>query len=260
VEEVSERCALTEVRKKLISKLSRGYRQRVGLADALCHKLEIGPIRRPGLDLTAHDSARHLGLAPETLEEIRRYTLELYEAQKNTLFKGKTLAQVERELARDMIASEKTEEIRSLTDELAGKVKGMLSASDKHDAAINALLKPYGIEVGKTPALSRSSSFVPGAGEVRELVADAFRAPSPIDAAQGGKPKVYPSPGGSIVALVVASEKPDMKKLDLAERVKIVGRLSNRKESALSEARVKRLNERAKVKASKEIVGGDEEG
>src|SRR6202140_403339 len=34
VGEVSERCAVADVRKKLISKLSKGYRQRVGLAQA----------------------------------------------------------------------------------------------------------------------------------------------------------------------------------------------------------------------------------
>src|SRR5690349_17175331 len=32
VDEVSERCAITDVKRKLISKLSKGYRQRVGLA------------------------------------------------------------------------------------------------------------------------------------------------------------------------------------------------------------------------------------
>src|SRR5258706_9484053 len=41
VDEVMERCALTDVRSKLISKLSKGYRQRVGLAQALIHNPDV---------------------------------------------------------------------------------------------------------------------------------------------------------------------------------------------------------------------------
>src|SRR5436853_7169376 len=37
VDEVSEKCAIGDVRKKLIGKLSKGYRQRVGLAQAIIH-------------------------------------------------------------------------------------------------------------------------------------------------------------------------------------------------------------------------------
>src|SRR5438876_12207146 len=36
-----ERCALGDVRNKLISKLSKGYRQRVGLAQALIHNPDV---------------------------------------------------------------------------------------------------------------------------------------------------------------------------------------------------------------------------
>src|SRR3954449_12089687 len=37
VDEVLERCDLTDVSRKIIGHLSKGYRQRVGLADALVH-------------------------------------------------------------------------------------------------------------------------------------------------------------------------------------------------------------------------------
>jgi len=38
---VLERCSIADVRNKLISKLSKGYRQRVGLAQAIIHNPEV---------------------------------------------------------------------------------------------------------------------------------------------------------------------------------------------------------------------------
>jgi ABC-2 type transport system ATP-binding protein len=54
IDEVMEKCAVTEVRNKEIGKLSKGYRQRVGLSQAILHNPDVLILDEPTSGLDPH--------------------------------------------------------------------------------------------------------------------------------------------------------------------------------------------------------------
>lgn len=66
VDKVIDQCGLTEMRKKLICKLSRGYRQRTGIAQAIIHDPKVIILDEPTV-----------GLDPNQVVEVREVIKEL---------------------------------------------------------------------------------------------------------------------------------------------------------------------------------------
>jgi hypothetical protein len=199
-------------------------------------------------------------------EEVSKYLADAaklnvlkgqYEARKDTTYKGKSFDDVKGHLARDALASQKTDEIRRANEKIAGEVLGALTADKAGDARVNALLKPYGVEVKQTGMVTRSQPYLPGIGEAKELVTDAFAAKSPILASQGGKPKKYTSASWVLVALVTESESPDLTKLE-TDRTQIARTTAARKERELMDGWLKGLQESAKIDMNASVVSGAE--
>lgn len=91
VDEILELCALTEVRRRVIGHLSKGYRQRTGIAQALCGSPEILILDEPTVGLDPRQTA-------EMRELIRRLG-----AEHTVIFSSHILGEVQQICTRAVI-------------------------------------------------------------------------------------------------------------------------------------------------------------
>jgi ABC-2 type transport system ATP-binding protein len=91
---VMEQCGLTDVSRGIIGQLSKGYRQRVGLADALVHDPELVILDEPTI-----------GLDPHQIREVRRLIKELGQSH-TVLLSTHLLPEVELTCGRILILHE----------------------------------------------------------------------------------------------------------------------------------------------------------
>lgn len=112
VAEVSERCSVADVSKKLIGRLSKGYRQRVGLAQAIIHNPDVLILDEP----TA-------GLDPKQIIETRQLIKEL-SGSHTIILSTHILPEVEQTCERVVIISKgklvATDSVQNLTNRLRG--------------------------------------------------------------------------------------------------------------------------------------------
>ncbi len=110
--EVCDRCSLSHIRRRLIGQLSKGNRQRVGLAQALIHEPEVLFLDEP----TA-------GLDPNQIKHFRELLAEL--RRKHTiLLSSHILHEIEKTVDRVLILREGELVADGTTDALCAKVQG----------------------------------------------------------------------------------------------------------------------------------------
>jgi ABC-2 type transport system ATP-binding protein len=123
VEESIEKCGLLEVRRKMIGDLSRGYRQRVGLADALVHDPDLLVLDEP----TA-------GLDPNQIRSVRALIKELGK-EHTILLSTHILPEVEMVCGRAIIINRGRIEASDTLENLSRKVQsGSLHLEIKAEA------------------------------------------------------------------------------------------------------------------------------
>jgi ABC-2 type transport system ATP-binding protein len=113
VDQALERCALTEVRSRVIGTLSKGFRQRVGLAQAIVHSPPVLILDEPTV-----------GLDPRQIGEIRGLIAELAggegDDRHTIILSSHILAEVEAICRRVILINEGRKTVDAPIEELTG--------------------------------------------------------------------------------------------------------------------------------------------
>ncbi|HEV8421943.1 MAG TPA: ATP-binding cassette domain-containing protein [Chthoniobacterales bacterium] len=136
--DVKELCGLKEVEKKLIGTLSKGYRQRVGLADALVHEPDLLILDEPTS-----------GLDPNQIRQVRELIRNLGR-QHTILLSTHILPEVEMTCSRIIIINrgkiEACDTPENLVNQMRTATGVRLEAKTGHDNGLEELKKIVGVK------------------------------------------------------------------------------------------------------------------
>jgi ABC-2 type transport system ATP-binding protein len=137
VGDVKELCGLRDVEKKVIGTLSKGYRQRVGLADALLHEPDLLILDEPTI-----------GLDPNQIRQVRELIKNLGK-QHTILLSTHILPEVEMTCSRVIIIHKGQIEACDTPDNLLGQIRQaggvVVEAKTGSDNGANELKKVHGV-------------------------------------------------------------------------------------------------------------------
>jgi len=146
VDRVLERCWLTDRRRSLVSQLSKGYRQRVGLAEALLGDPPVLILDEPTI-----------GLDPSQIQEVRRLVRSLGEKH-TVLLSSHILPEVEKTCSHLVI-------IAAGRIAAAGSVADLQKGVGDHD---HVVLEVRALEGGDGPAeMARAAQALSGVASVQ---------------------------------------------------------------------------------------------
>lgn len=165
VGDVRELCGLKDVEKKIIGTLSKGYRQRVGLADALLHEPDLLILDEPTI-----------GLDPNQIRQVRELIKNLGK-QHTILLSTHILPEVEMTCSRVIIIHKGRIEACDTPENLLGQIRQaggvVIEAKTGNDNGAEELRKISGVRDVTTDANGDWKIFslrVESGGDVREEV------------------------------------------------------------------------------------------
>lgn len=164
VAEVAARCWLTDRLKSVIGHLSKGYRQRVGIADALLHNPPVLVLDEPTV-----------GLDPSQIREARRLISELA-GDHTVLLSTHILQEVEMVCQRVIIIAQGKIAAQGTPEELKNRAGSgvrveVRGPADQVKGALNALPGVEGVEVLQGGPVCRLNVRGKATVELRELIA-----------------------------------------------------------------------------------------
>ncbi len=169
VDEIMELCRLTEVRKRLLGHLSKGYRQRAGIAQALCGTPEILIFDEPTV-----------GLDPKQTVEVRELIRKLG-ADHTVVFSSHILSEVQQlcsravilndgRLVRDFDRNEPEGGTLRIRLKIAGNSETVMNRLQHLDPEIRAEALP-----GEEEGVTEARLTLPRAGDSGEAADRVFR-------------------------------------------------------------------------------------